>query len=190
MKTLNILGQNVLIDDEDEALVNQYNWTISLGYARQTAMPCRKMHVIVLGLTDANYESVDHKDGNKLNNQKSNLRICTHAENKRNVGKIKSAITSKYKGVNWMKRRGYFIARITVDYKTIFLWSSKVEEECAFAYNVACKLLHKEFGILNTIEFQSDFIEQQVTELLKDANTNRHTAFKASTIVIGGNGNG
>ena len=43
----------------------------------------------------------DHKDGNGLNNCKSNLRIVTNRQNAQNMRVDKS---SKYPGVHWHKR--------------------------------------------------------------------------------------
>lgn len=64
---------------------------------------------------------IDHIDGNGLNNQKSNLRICTHAENTRNRTKVNKNNTSGYNGVSWYKRDKKWAARINVSYRTINL---------------------------------------------------------------------
>ena len=46
---------------------------------------------------------VDHKDSNRANNCRFNLRVCTHAENARNRRKY-SGSDSKFKGVYWDRR--------------------------------------------------------------------------------------
>ena len=43
---------------------------------------------------------VDHIDHNGLNNRKENLRICTFAENCRNLRPSRHK-SSKFKGVHW-----------------------------------------------------------------------------------------
>jgi len=43
---------------------------------------------------------VDHIDHNGLNNRKENLRICTFAENCRNIRPSRHK-SSKFKGVHW-----------------------------------------------------------------------------------------
>ena len=61
-------------------------------------------------------EEVDHINGNTLDNRKSNLRICTHAENLRNKN-TKSKITG-FKGVVYKKdswRKSNYQARIGWD---------------------------------------------------------------------------
>jgi|GEM_PF-218259 len=47
---------------------------------------------------------VDHKDGNRANNCRFNLRNCTHAENARNRRKY-SGSDSNFKGVYWDRRK-------------------------------------------------------------------------------------
>lgn len=54
---------------------------------------------------------IDHIDGNKSNNQLSNLRVCTNAENMRNRGK-NSNNTTGYKGVRKDERDGRYYPRI------------------------------------------------------------------------------
>lgn len=92
---------------------------------------------------------VDHINGDTLDNRKSNLRICTNAENSRNSAKSKNGLWSKYKGVH--KDRNRFVARIKVDYKEINLGSFKHEINAAIAYNNAAIKYHKDFARLNAI---------------------------------------
>jgi hypothetical protein len=77
-----------------------------------------KMHRIIIECS-AN-EIIDHRDGNGLNNQTSNLRICTTSQNMQNK-KTPSNNTSGYKGVHFHKPRNKFVARIFYDNKRIFL---------------------------------------------------------------------
>ena len=150
-------GQFALVDDEDFEKLNKHKWsaykdrntfyTISnlrLGVNRRTTI---KMHRIVLGLTDSSI-FVDHIDGNGLNNQKSNLRKVTHAENLRNL-KAKKNCKSKYKGVTFHTVNKKWIARISINNKRIHLGSFVDEIEAAKAYDEASKIHHGEFGSLN-----------------------------------------
>lgn len=87
---------------------------------------------------------VDHIDGDKLNNDLSNLRWATRSENQRNRGK-QSNNTSEFKGVSFHKRSGKWQAYIKVDGKRKHLGLFHTKEEAAAVYEEAAKELHGEF---------------------------------------------
>jgi len=91
---------------------------------------------------------VDHINGNPLDNRKSNLRICTHAENSNNTGPRKNN-TSGYKGVYWAKRNKRWLAQITHNGKQVYIGHYKDKEEAARAYDAKAKELHGEYAYLN-----------------------------------------
>ena len=85
------------IDYDDFFKCSEYKWhKDSLGYARTYIIENGKRKYIRLHklITNTTNETIDHIDGNKLNNTKNNLRICTTAENvqKANRPKNKSGI--------------------------------------------------------------------------------------------------
>ena len=63
---------------------------------------------------------VDHKNRNRYDNRKSNLRCCTYAENNRNRG---LCVTNKSGviGVHFDKKRNKWAASITLNGKKIFI---------------------------------------------------------------------
>jgi len=145
-------GKVALVDDEDFEYLNQWKWCAIKNcrtfYAIRTGYdPCKKtirMHRIILNsplgiLTD-------HIDHNGLNNQKSNLRICTAAQNGYNKLPI-----GKYKGVYYNESDGkmHIRAQIMHNYKTYFLGYFNTEEEAARVYDVKAKELFGEFANLN-----------------------------------------
>lgn len=69
------------------------------------------MHRYIMECNDPNMV-VDHKFGNRLDNRKSKLRICTPNDNLQNH-KVISTNTSGYTGVSWDQRRGVWLSRIT-----------------------------------------------------------------------------
>lgn len=85
------------------------------------------------------YNEIDHIDRNKLNNNVSNLRWVSSQLNNRNRRKmdtyngIKTA--SKYKGVTWNKQKNHWRVNIYIDAKSIYLGSSKNEDEAGRMYN-------------------------------------------------------
>jgi len=99
-----------------------------------------------------NKECVDHIDGDKKNNNISNLRWATKRENCRNARKTKLSRTSRYKGVNWDKQRNQWLVRISDregDVKNLGRFT--LEKDAARAYNEASIKYHGEFSNLNLI---------------------------------------
>lgn len=106
-------GKKTLVDDEDYEFINQHKWHLSShGYAvRTTKTPsvAGKRHGKMIGmhrviLNTPSDMVVDHINGNKLDNRKSNLRNCTQAQNCQNQG-LRRNNTSGYKGVHFHKQR-------------------------------------------------------------------------------------
>lgn len=81
---------------------------------------------------------VDHIDGNVENNNRSNLRMVSHAQNMRAHNKQNIKCTSKYRGVFYIKNKNCkkrWVAQIKHNYKTIRIGSYLTEKEAAVAYN-------------------------------------------------------
>lgn len=90
---------------------------------------------------------VDHVNGDTLNNRRSNLRLCTKAQNCRNNRGRGSA--SGFKGVSWYPRYGRWVAGICVDYRSVTLGYFDTRELAALAYDAAALLHFGEFACLN-----------------------------------------
>ena len=89
--------------------------------------------------------SVDHINGNKLDNRKSNLRICTHAENLRNLKKAKNN-TSGFKGVSWYSKSKKWRAVITFGGKYHHLGLFVKKQDAIDAYNQKAKEYFGQFA--------------------------------------------
>jgi hypothetical protein len=151
-----------IIDAADWPLVKDYKWYAFLTHATKRS-PNAKTRIYVLGwkggasaylhrlIMDCPSEmKVDHKDGDGLNNRRSNLRVCSNVENTRNstlssrVGK-----TSRYKGVGLVKHTGKWNARIHVDGKNVALGYFEKESDAARAYDEAAVRFFGEFAATN-----------------------------------------
>lgn len=151
-------GKAALVGDADFEWLNQWKWLAWKGhntfYAARNPAGGHKgrklifMHRQILDCKDD--EQGDHEDHNGLNNQRYNLRICTHTQNLYN--KIPRG-KSKYLGVE-VRKSGMFHARIRIDKIRVYLGSFETEEAAAKAYDIAAKKHHKEFANLNFKEIK------------------------------------
>ena len=92
----------------------------------------------------------DHSNNNVFDNRRSNLRNCNIGQNRRNAGSLKqnSLLSgSKFKGV--YQRFNKWEARISFNYKRIFIGSFCTEEEAARAYDAAAYKYHGNFAKYN-----------------------------------------
>lgn len=164
-------GKIALIDDEDFEEINKYRWCYSNnGYAvRNKNGKIILMHNIIM-----KDKLIDHIDGNKLNNQKSNLRKCTNQQNQMNRKKSKNC-TSRFKGVYFNKKSNKWMSRLILNKETIFLGEFKTEEDSAKAYDSKARELFGEFARCNFDENGNEIIEYiKKTEENKEL-TNKET---------------
>jgi len=141
-----------LFDKEDIHIIDQYTLKpCSGGY-----LQCKKkdktgrwtmIHNVLMS-TPEGMES-DHINGNRGDNRKSQLRICTHENNSKNRRSKK-----RYMGVykNSGGENPSYYAQIKVNGKNKTLKSSKDIKVCARAYNEAAKLHYGEYANLNIID--------------------------------------
>lgn len=135
------------VDEGDRPLVDRYNWFLATnGYiVANVGNHQIYLHRTIMGEPDC---LVDHEDRDKLNNQRSNLRLATHTLNLANSGPRKG---KKFKGVH-PTRYGTFSADICVNWKQIHIGTFKTENEAARAYNKMAKLAWGEFAYLNSVD--------------------------------------
>lgn len=102
------------------------------------------MHRHILGITDPAI-FCDHADGDKLNNRRSNIRICTKGQNNANKG-LQRNNTSGFKGVYWSPRLRKWYSYIRVPGGRRFLGTYATPEEAHEVYCLAADLVHGEFA--------------------------------------------
>ena len=135
------------VDPADRHLLDGYSWYLDHGYARAMIKgnPVY-MHRLIMGLPEQN---IDHKNGDKLDNRRSNLRLCTQSQNMANTG-ISKANKTGYKGVFWRKERAKFVAYIVVNRKRKHLGYFTQAIDAAKVYDQAAMEAWGEFAIVNS----------------------------------------
>lgn len=96
--------------------------------------------------------AVDHIDGNPLNNRRSNLRLCSTAQNLFNRRSKRGK--SKYKGVHLYKNK--WIASIGYNGRHIYIGLFDNESDAAKAYDKKAAELFGQFAYLNFPEFTAE----------------------------------
>lgn len=144
----------IRVDSQDWDEVRRHNWHMAGGkghagkYARTPeGIYLHRLIAYRMGLLPSLWItagqqgrwsiSVDHINGNKLDNRRCNLRLRDRSQQMRNPNdKPRSTNKSGYRGVSYVKLRARFgkpwMAYVTVNYKTINLgWYATVEEAAA-----------------------------------------------------------
>ena len=127
-------GSYACVDAADYDWLRQWEWhTYEGGYAARCENGKRIfMHRQIMQAPKG--AVVDHSDGNRANNCRSNLRVCTREENMRNIRKH-SGSSSRFKGVGWMRQSRKWYARIWYMGKRIRLGYFTDEAAAARAYD-------------------------------------------------------
>ncbi len=148
--TDNHVPVEVIIDKEDIGRIKPYVW--------KKYPSCRYVQASIDGETislsrfivgAAKGSCVDHINGDRLDNRKSNLRICSHAANTKNRKPNKKG-ESAYKGVVVLSD-GRYRAKIDCDGVRYNLGVYPYERDAVVAYNAAAKVLHGEFAYMNEL---------------------------------------
>jgi len=163
-------GAFAIIDDEDFDLVSQFKWQLRRSprkdgtvvfYAvrnfrtkNEGIVTMRKvgMHSLILNSYSA---MVDHRDGNGLNNKRSNIRVATNSENQANRKVRAAGASSRFRGVTLHRRTGKWQACIKCLGTSLYLGLFCNEEDAALAYNAAALLHFGEFANLNILDWRS-----------------------------------
>jgi hypothetical protein len=93
---------------------------------------------------------VDHINHDRLDNRRSNLRICTHSQNCANGEGLRSHNSAGYKGVYAVRDK--WRAQIRVNGRCHHLGYFVTKREAAIAYNEAAVRLFGPFASLNVID--------------------------------------
>ena len=139
-------NKEFIFDLEEYEKVKRYDWILNSGYVQSTSNGIR-LHNLIMNFEpnqDIDLE-VDHINRIPTDNRKSNLRVCKHKENIRNVG-IRKNNKSGVIGVHFDISKNKWVAHIKYNYKDITLKSSKNKEDCIIARLKAEKSYFGEFA--------------------------------------------
>jgi hypothetical protein len=160
MKTISLTDNHVaLVDDDLFEHLNQWNWRavkdgntiyVKRNFRIGSHVKTIQMHRLIMELSHGDGKQVDHIDGNGLNNQKANLRICTNSQNHANIPKRFGK--SVFKGVYFNTGSQKWLAQIRVNNQRKHLGYFAREKDAAVAYNKAALIHFGEFAKLNNIK--------------------------------------
>jgi len=143
---IKVSGTNAIIDEKDYEIVSAHNWWLTKqGYAyTQTCTNNVRTTILMHRLImRPNSKEVDHINGDKLDNRRSNLRICTRSQNNAN----KPHTSGKYKGVRYNKNA--WQAEIKKNKKYIYIGRFKEIKDAAKAYDEKAVELFGDFAYTN-----------------------------------------
>lgn len=147
-------GKVAIVDDCDyERLVSMGSWYYHDGYAKREGNV--RMHRVILDAPVGTY--VEHKDGDKLDNRRSNLRLCV-AVCGVNRGPNANSRTG-IKGVTYHRHKAKWRAVIKLDGRQITLGYFDHAADAAAAYDQAA-LKHFEGAWTNDIDPYGFDLEQ------------------------------
>jgi len=129
----------ILDDDAPPELLCKNIHVTSRGYAIFYSKITQRMecvHKYIIGATQG--QTVDHINGDRLDNRRCNLRVCTVKENTRN---------RLVYGYHLIKKNGKvrYRARVTVDGKRIHLGNYSTPEQAVKAYEDYYRTTNQEY---------------------------------------------
>ncbi len=144
-------GQFAIVDAEDYDRLAQHKWCAVKG--RDTFYAQRFKDGKIVGMHREIMRApkgmmCDHRNHNGLDNRKSNLRLCTSAQNQYNK-RPKKGCTSRYKGVFLRSDCKRWRAKIGFNRKWIHIGDFDNQMEAAMAYDDKAIELFGEFAWLN-----------------------------------------
>jgi len=140
-------GAVALVDDDMYDYLMQWKWHLgSQGYAvrncKRTEVGRKKISMHTMIIKPVFNMVFDHASGNKLDNTRKNLRLCTKAQNSYNKHSQRNN-KSGFRGVYWHKNNKGWQAQIRVNYKNIYIGTYHDAELAARAYDAEAR---KHFG--------------------------------------------
>lgn len=151
-------GRFAIVDAADAEWLGQWRWcfsgrrkTADGGYASRGTWDGQRCSIIYMHrliAAPSGGEHVDHINGDKLDNRRANLRLCSPSENLCNKGP-QCNNRSGFKGVSLHAASGRWSAQITRHGIHHYLGLFETPEVAAEEYNAAAIRLHGQFAFTN-----------------------------------------
>lgn len=149
-------GRKTIIDDEDYINLSNIGWFIQNRCGNDYIFgnvlingkrKCVQLHRYILKVNGFD-NCVDHRNGNTLDNRKSNLRSCKRGENNRNQ-RLRATNKTGFKGVCKSNLKNKYRATIRKNGKQTHIGYFRTPKEAALAYDREAKMSFGEFARLN-----------------------------------------
>lgn len=138
----------IYYDEEDHLLLSRYTWCVVERHGNFYAWARDRVaggsNVYMHRLLIPNTVTVDHANGDGLDNRRSNIRPATYSQNNIN----RPPKTGKLKGITG-PRHGRYGAQMYLDGKSVWIGTYPTAREAARAYDEAVFALHGEYAYLN-----------------------------------------
>lgn len=138
---------HVVVDATDAVIARSRTWRLHDGYARSHigGQHARAflLHRLILGLEHFDPREGDHRDGDRLNNRRANLRIVPKLGNRQNRA---TWARSGVRGVKWCADRKKWQAQAEVNHQRHWLGRFDTIEEATAAVR-AFRLEHMPFYV-------------------------------------------
>lgn len=156
MKTIPLTkGHYAIVDDEDYAGIAAFSWYSNENggivyayrktYEQRPHIVSMPMHRQILRLKKG--QIVDHIDFNGLNNQKSNLRVCTVSQNQ--FHRRLQPNSSGLKGVHWSKKQRKWVTNFTENGRSYYVGAFTDRKAAGRAYDAEAIRCIPEFAATN-----------------------------------------
>lgn len=158
MKEIKIANRTevAIVDDEDFEYLSRFKWRLdNAGYAKRTISRSEKkpedkgynryMHYDILPRKEGLF--MDHKNHDRLDNRRENLRHCTFSQNQANA--VRPVGKTGYRGVHLSGNR--WQARVKKNGVDHYTKHYSTPLEAAQAYNELATNLHGDFAVLNPL---------------------------------------
>jgi len=140
-------GKLAKCDDDWFDFLSQWKWHYDSKYARRNIRVNGKLVHIYMHKVVAGYDGkIDHKDLDQLNNQRTNLRVCTTQTNAVNSKKAPNK-SSIYKGVS--KSGNRWRSQLTYNNEKVYDAMFAEERHAAMAADLNAYVLFGEYARLN-----------------------------------------